>query len=865
MKKAITVLSIIGCLILSAFAASFWLADYDKIYQTFLATAKIDKNLVNKANFVVKRFPIPQILITEIKQEGKFAVKDVEIKLSPLSLVQLDPKVSDINASEVVIHLAHDDVNLLSHDEFIGELLRKDMLNIKANIGSLLFLESDQDEALRIKNFSLDSQNGQVLFGGDISGADKVTGSFKNQEGEVSSLRLGLTSASYNLELEEEYKNYALAKGVARLKLTNLPNKLSRFIPEINELTKDLNSAEEVKISFDIIPQGKDVVQFGQISVDSESLQAKGEAMFSRSGESAESIKLSFSKIDFQSWGVNKGGSASEVSAISAGQKSFGFGKNNFDLNLSAAYIKLNANNIITNAALSAKLDNGVMQLQDFSGEINKQGRFKLSGDITQNSFRSLFEGKVVLTHNDLNEIAELIAGKEARSNAPLPYSLTADLKLSSVDLSMQNLLIRTADNEISGNVSVKFIGEQPRHNVNLKLAKLNLDNKNFPMMFWLYESGSGLLEGTKSQDYLNKFIPLRKINVLGNYNINIDSLIFAEKEYTNSGFSLSLAPAQAKISNLHLKRGDEFIDVSVDVLASGIKPIFSIKVNDGAFAVDFLKPNSLLEIRKNLLEKHDLSKVEINLDASLAKLQQNDVLFEDVRLITKNDSNLFDINKLEAKLFGGKLEATGSILLDPHTINFVYALNSAHVDEVSKVLPAGLINSNGAFSSSGMITTSGTKPEELLYNLYTKSNILGQGLSINNFSIDDLIQKASNYDYELGQLNEDINTALLTGKTEVNNLKTNIELIKGIVKIPSITFQTQYASVSAAANFNIYDFSLDLNSVFSFYLNRSAPGRSYQSRVPSKIAVKASGDLLSPKKEAEITELHQLLQTRRR
>jgi biopolymer transport protein ExbD len=47
---------------------------------------------------------------------------------------------------------------------------------------------------------------------------------------------------------------------------------------------------------------------------------------------------------------------------------------------------------------------------------------------------------------------------------------------------------------------------------------------------------------------------------------------------------------------------------------------------------------------------------------------------------------------------------------------------------------------------------------------------------------------------------------------------------------------------------------------VFSFYLSKPAPGRSYADSTPAKIALKATGNLFAPKKEADTKELEDLL-----
>ena len=101
---------------------------------------------------------------------------------------------------------------------------------------------------------------------------------------------------------------------------------------------------------------------------------------------------------------------------------------------------------------------------------------------------------------------------------------------------------------------------------------------------------------------------------------------------------------------------------------------------------------------------------------------------------------------------------------------------------------------------------------------------------------------------------------ALLTGKTEISELKADIELTKGLFSFKNIAFKTKYTSGVAAANFNLYDMNIDLSSVFSFYLSKPSYGKSYKDYATAKLTLKVTGNLLTPKKEADTKEFEDLL-----
>ena len=216
-----------------------------------------------------------------------------------------------------------------------------------------------------------------------------------------------------------------------------------------------------------------------------------------------------------------------------------------------------------------------------------------------------------------------------------------------------------------------------------------------------------------------------------------------------------------------------------------------------------------------------------------------------------------------EYKKMQAGVASSGSVLLEPYTLNFVYALNSARIAQIAKLMPPGFVNSGGALSASGMWSTNGEKIEEQLYNLYTKSNVITKDITVSNISIDNFIRLLGVPNYNIASFSSDLKNALLTGKTDISDLKTSLELSKGIFKMPNLAFKTKYSAGSGSVIFDLYKFNLDANSIFSFYLAKPKYGRSFTDYSPTKMTLKAVGNLFSPKKEADTKELLELLNSR--
>ncbi len=861
MKKLFISLVIIALIITGVVSASIAFTDFARVYQEFVKSTRVDITTLEANNFRIIKFPVPYLVIDEIKQDGKVTLKNIKIEFLLASLFKFSPKISEVTVGEAVVHLNNDDVNFLSHSEFISELILKNALSVKAKITKLTFIESDNDIPLIIDNFSFSSSNEGTNFKGVIDNIGRVNGSFEKSADNVV-FKMDVQDKSYDFKLNETYKNGVLEAGKAELKTTNLSSKIAKLVPDFGNIEQYLSSNEEVKINFGIKPI-KQGLAFESIVINSDSLQGKGDIKLSKDPTFTSEITIEFSKLDLANWLKSKKDEVGVGATRFGANNRLDFSKNNLNVSFVAKAVKIDDNNSLSNVNLKVKVEAGKFYIENFSGEVDQDGNFNLSGAITQNSFRSLFNGKIVLNHKDLNDFAEFFGGKDVRTDKPIPFALSSDIKFSSVDISLQNFLIKTHETEVMGSISSKFIGNSPRTNASIRFTSANIDENSFPALSRVVAYASNLLEDMKDETYLNKFIPIRKISSISNFDITFDRLTLNKKLYENVNFVLELSPGRVSVEQLYITDGVDWIDTNFTLEAQSIRPSVKIDINNGSIAVDFLSAPAMLLLKQKILSNFDLHKIDIVTRFSLANVYQGDFSLGKVIFLARNDKNLIDISKFEANLFGGRLQSSGSILLQPYTLNFVYALNSAHIEQILKLLPKDMINSGGVISASGMVSTNGEKLDEQLYNLYTKSNIVTKDTKLNDFSIDNFIQILGDPNYNISAFNDDLNKTLLLNKTEISDLQAGVELSKGIFTLPSIAFKTKYSMGQGSARFNLYDFNFDASAIFSFYLAKPKYGRSVTDYAPTNMSVTAKGNFLNPKKEANTENLREVLKTR--
>lgn len=861
MKKLFISFAIIAIIITVAVSISIAVIDFTRVYQEFARGTRIDEAAIKASNFRLVKFPVPHLVIDQLKQEGKIALKSVKIEFLLSSLFRFSPEISELTVGEAVAYLNNDDVNLLSHNEFISELISKNAIFTKIKVNKLTFVESDNDVALIIDNFKLSGQDKVTNFEGTIDNLGLVNGSFEKSEDTVI-FKLDVQDKTYNFKLNETYENALFKVGTAELKTTDLLGKIAKLIPNSGNMQNYFSGNEEVKINFNILPI-KQGLAFESIVINSASLEGKGDMKISKDSALTSEINIEFSKIDLAEWLKSKKGESVQEPVRFGSNNRLDFSKNNININFTAKAVTINENNSLSSVNLKAKTKDGEFIIENFSGQGEKDDKFTISGAMTQNSFRSLFDGKIILSHKDLNDFAEFLGDKSLRTNNPIPFSFSSDIKFSSVDMSLQNFLIKTKDTEVMGNLSSKFIGNTPRTNATIRFTSVNLDENVFPALSHIVAYARNLLEDMKEETYLNKFIPIRRINAISSVDVTFDRLMLNKKLYENVNFDLKLSPGKVSVEQLYITDGVDWIDTNFSLEAESIRPSFKIDINNGSIGVDFLSAPGLVLLKDKILSNFDLSKIDITTSFVLEKIYQGNLSLGRVIFLAKNDKNLIDISKFETDLFGGRLQSSGSILLKPYTLNFVYALNSGQIKQITELLPENIINSGGVISASGMVSTNGEKLDEQLYNLYTKSEIVSKDITLNNFSIDDFIQTLSDPNYNINSFKDDLNKTLLLNKTIMSDFQTAVELSKGVFTLPSIAFKTKYSIGQGIAKFNLYDFNLDALGKFSFYLAKPRYGRSATDYAPSEMTVTAKGNFFNPKKEANTESLQEVLKSR--
>jgi hypothetical protein len=861
-KKIFVAIIISIALLVFALFVALSSIDYNLVFQNYLKDSSININAKNIAQIKLHKLPIPYLTIDSVKEDGQIELNNIEVRFALSSLIKFAPKIESLKIAKAKLYFANDNLTIINHDLFIKNLIARDKLNINIYIDDLYCSASNNATIARINNFFLTKSEGKLnhnLVKGNIVNLGGFVGSFERNDDNITNFNLNIKNDNCDMQLSEIYKDSALAFGKVELKITELSAFLQNNFPDLASLFKEIKSNEVVDIRFDIIPT-QDFLQCKNLVIESSLIQGNGKIDISKNNTMNNLLTLNLSKMDIESiinsQNINKSTKVEIPKYPQSWAKSKQKG-NFIATDISINKIILNETESFNGVKLISNFENGVFVIKDLSGSIESGGEFKISGNITNNNFRNVFDGNLYLKHENFNKILSVIGCDEAVVKTVAPFILSSDLKLTLIDLYFNNLLFKTDNVRVAGNVSTKFIGSKPHITASLGFSSMDIGRAEYPIVSPVIEFTKSLFDNMKDKEYLNKFIPIRTLSYIGNLDLTFTDLMFNDKYVGNINILTSLSPGNIKINNLDINNGSNFLFSSWALEASGIKPKLDIAIENGLLNVDFLTPSSWLTLRHKLYNDFSLDKIALTLDCFISTIYQNDTRLDNLKFLVNNDNTLLNISNLNVGIFDGNLQGSGSILLEPHTANFVYALNSIDISKLLGILPKNLMNNTGSASINGMFSTRGDTVEKLLYNLYTKSSIITKNLTIPNFGIDNFLEKITLPQYNVQNVKADSSNAITTGTTEIETLNSDIELTQGMAVLNNVTFKTKYASGSAALGVNLYDFSMNLSSIFSFY--PIADSKNNPSNV-AKIGVKAVGSIFEPKKTVEINELVEFL-----
>ncbi|MGI4776084.1 MAG: hypothetical protein ACRYE9_04105, partial [Janthinobacterium lividum] len=624
MRKIFYISIAIFALVSIAIYSIIFFNDYRLACQDLVKNEQIDLDINDISGLTISKLPLPSLEIKAVKYKNLFELNGIKISFLPISLLKFKPRISKVHISNIRIFADDDTFSLINHDK-IAILLSKYGIKVDVEIAYLYLLDSKGNPRIVVKDLSL-KQNGEME--GNVDNFGRFDGSLTSDK-DVFELKVKLINDNYNFQLIERYKQSAMIFGKGEGRIKNLAGFLVDMFPYFPQISNkvDHNSAV-IDISFDIIPK-KELMEFRNLLISSDAVNGSGSISINQFSNVADAVDLNFTKIELlPSTPTNN---LSSNSKYKAGRK-FDFANKLLNINISVEKLDLGNDEQLENIKFASRIESGKLLIKDFSGKIGNNGEFKVNGQLAQNSYRNLFDGKIYLKHENLSKFLVDVGCITDRTERAIPFILTSDLRSTIIDTYLQNIELKADDFKLNGEISSKSIGSTPRIHAILNFSALNLDNNEYPIIASVQKFIQNLFQDVNNSQYLNKFIPIRTISYLGNFDITFNDLILKGTKFNKINFSLITAPSQISLNNLYASKDPDHISLDLNLDVEGLKPKLDVKVKDGVLHTDLLTPSAIIDLRNFLIKSYSLDKIILSLNGNLSKLYQKELELDDVQ-----------------------------------------------------------------------------------------------------------------------------------------------------------------------------------------------------------------------------------------
>lgn len=852
MKKTLLFSCVAIALLYVVYISIAFMVNYEGIYQQFRKqVAKAGYNI--KASHInVERFPIPRIEVLGVSIDNTLSAKKLEIKFSPLSTITFKPEIEIVQIEGVKTYVSDSRVNFLRHNTMISELLLLVPKLPRMKVSNITIVDNTTKNVTNLSNVIVDplSLGNQVTLNWDRNSSTKV--SYNVVEAGVN-VQINYAGPTYDMKLSEVYKSGKLKNGTLRYNIKNPQQFMVDTYQDVDLLVTKIRSDQPVEMNCKFRVDA-DRTRFTDIKMDSKSIDMSGSVDLYNS-QKADEINLEFEHIDitelFDAPNMEnmKNSKKKEKLALYDVVRNF---------NVKAAKVTV-ASTYIKDFAMKASINNSTMHLTSFEGNIGQsEGKFDAKGIVTQNQYRSLFDGKVHFEHKDLNMILADLGYKKYTSGKESPFSLTSSIKATPIDYKLDNLFMKIGAFNASGDAAVKLIGSLPRVNLALSLSALDLFDKDIPVLNNVVGYFSSLTQEMKSKDYLKKFIPIREMRYLGDFDITFNNILINNTEVDKLRIISALSSGNIVFNSIYYQDEGSYLTGVGYLSAVSIKPKIEFNVAESYLITDKFDISNMMSLMQSLYTDYDMDKVQVKTDFRSQYIKQKDLEFKDFRIKASNKGILWNIDSLRGTFAGGNFDSTGSLRMDAMNLNLAYAYNDFNLKALSRLIPFHIFGiEDGWMSMNGMFSTNGNNLAELFYNLYTKSAFLAKNVAWKNFNIDGLIAHTSDAMYNKAELKNDANYFMSSPKTNMKYLDGEVELDKGLFRIFDVDFETHRTKAVSGAQYNMYKGELTTNTNFLF---RPPATSLYDSSIDVKLPMQVSGKLGATKTEFDFKEYNTYL-----
>ena len=800
------------------------------------------------ASVEVSHFPVPTVILGGVEIPGVFAAQKVSLKFSILSILTFNPSITMMEASDVKINA--DGASMIHHDVSIVRMFRilPKLPNVDLKRVLLVDNHSGAVNNAQLVQIRPDSNFNNIMF----RWADSSYTNISYKQKDYLEVKILTVAPTYKVEVLETYDvGFKFASGAVNYSIDNLKDYVNNHYRDLDLLVTQIASTEPAKITCDFMPTNNGI-SMSNINLKSDSITMTGAADFF-DGTKQDIVNLHFTDLnltkllktpDMESINLSKNKEVLQLKNL------------NSIINITADNVALSGF-LIKGVKLSASSDGTKLNIAECSGDLQGEGKFDLLGVVTQNQYRSKFDGKINMTYQNANDLMSKL-GYASDVSKQVPISLTSDIIATPVDYKFTNLYTKIGQLSVNGSAALKLIGTTPRLNLALNFSQVDFAKNEYNTISSITNYFQSLAMDMQNKDYLNKYIPLRKIGYLGNFDITLTNPVIAGKVLDKIHFICDASSGLLDFTSLYYQNGPNYLVGNGKLISTGIKPLMSLRITDGEIYDNSLSLENLVNGLNEANTKYSFDKVTLDFAIALKNLREGKSDIQNFYVAAINQDKLFNISGLQGVYKNSTFTSSGSLFLDALTLNLAYAYSNFNINDVNALYPIGIFGiQDGWVSSNGTISTHGDTIAKLLYNLYTKSDFVASAVKWEGFDIDGFVKAINVLNYDPNNLATDAISFASTGTSNIPKMSGSYNIERGVIKFSDVKFNTDRTSSSAVASYNIYDSSIDTTLTSTLSLASKA---SYRPSSSVDMIIHNYGNISTVKREINLDAIKQIL-----
>ncbi len=775
----------------------------------------------------------PYVKIKNISHSSKnFNFDKINLHFNIFSLFKKKIDLSNIDISEASIVLTEQILSMSNYTTYntkildLNEAFESEKLKLQnLNIQNLRIFTKDENSNLKLiywlkdLNYTKTNPTNSLITANTNFASLELN--IEKEENNHSNMKIRFTQNGLSLFLVQNFTENKLISGSSEISFEYSKKDLNLLFPVIAPLVSNtIMDTEKITITCDIDTQSH-LTHVKNIKISSKNLTGLGQALFSSDSNDTNHLTLSLRQnraiISTQTEEQSPLSSKTDTNLDLQSIFSFFLLEKNFDL-------LLNIDNITSTPYL--KLSNISLQYQsrsnsegflNFSSNLNDEGGILMRSKILKENTNKICRGEIVIVDQLKNILANLKKENLPEilpENVELFYQVSSPIKIGKYFFSLRNLKMESLNHSVFLDM-LNIASNKPVINTNLSYHKFKNTEYKQSNLSILYNSFMSIFKPTQNgySQFFSRISQLPYQYFQNNHLIIHDNL--SNQPYEEIFFNVFLAPKVFKIQNIFSSKENNFFlkdsNLALNIL---IKPeiFIDLKFQNIHQELIYLDLAKLVELNLNFYK--------LRLNLSMKNSSYKDITLHDLKMHGTSDSNSLTLKEIFLRTNFGTFIASGEALFLPFSLTCKYDLSKLNLRTLYKYSPLLFPNMNGTLTISGNLSTHGNSVEELIYNLSSQAKASSKNLKAYDLSLDEVAKRLKNSlsQEEIGQY---IKTNLLSGTTRIEDMTSDISIMKGIIKSNNLYFLTVHSLGVAKLFLDIYNTYIDFSSnIFLFEKN---------------------------------------------